>query len=315
MKINIDNDSVIVDICELLGVMNDNIYLDLLLGRLGFNDNDIINILDMDSNGNVYFNVNNDKEYSIRIMNNEGDRYPLVYFNKNNLEYGYQCIYREVKDYVSLSMNMFRYDYDINKNMVSYEIGDDFVEYRVCVLDKILEFRVSKPYKYINRSGYYVSYDVPHHKGIINYLSKLDDINSILDIYNDLCVLKIGNDIYKYDYVDLRIMNKDKYGNYDVIELILLQEGNLSSLIVNRNGYSILFNNGRWLCDNNRLQVMYEYCKNNGIVSLNTRIHYLEDMDEYDDSVIYRDIVSADSEVDNVKKLVRKMINNDRDGN
>ena len=60
---------------------------------------------------------------------------------------------------------------------------------------------------------------------------------------------------------------------------------------------------------------MYELSKNNGIVSSNTRIHCLEDIDEYDDTVVYRDIVNADSEVDNVKKLVRKMINNDRDGN
>ena len=60
---------------------------------------------------------------------------------------------------------------------------------------------------------------------------------------------------------------------------------------------------------------MYELFKNNGIVSSNTRINYLEDMNEYDDSVIYRDIVSIDSEVDNIKRLVRKMINNNRDGN
>lgn len=313
MKINIDKEIVRLEIGRLLGV--GDVYLELLLGKLGFNDNDIVNILDMDSNGNIYFNVNNDREYNIRIINNDDDRYPLVYFDNDNKEYGYQCIYREVRDYVSLSMNMFRYDYDMNKNIVSYEIGEDFVEYRVCVLDKILEFRVSKPYKYINKSGYIVSYEIPHHKWIVNYLSKLDDINSILDIYNDLCILKIGNDIYKYDDVDLRIMNKDEYDNYDVIELIQLQDGNLSSLIVNRSGYCVSFNNGRWMCDNSRIQIMYELSKNNGIVSSNTKIHYLEDIDEDDDKVVYRDIVNADSEVDNVKKLVRKMINNDRDGN
>jgi len=310
--INIDRDSVRLEIERLLGV--GDIYLELLLDRLDIKDNDIINILDIDKNGNVYFNVNNDRDYCIRIRNNNDDRYPLVYFERDNLEYGYQCIYREVKDYVSLSMNMFRYDYDMYKNIVSYEVGEDFVEYRVCVLDKILEFRLSKPYKYINRNGYYVNYEVPHHKGIVNYLSKLDDINSILDIYNDLCVLKIGNDIYKYDNIDLRIMNRDEDGNINVVELIQLDEGNLSSLIVNRNGYDILFNNGRWVYDNSRLQVMYEYCKNNGIVSLNTRVNVLCDNDEYNDDMISRDIISADNEIDGVKKLVRKIINN-RDGN
>ena len=316
MKINIDKDNIRLGICELLDICiyDIDLCMELLFDKLGFNDDDEINILDIDSNGNIYFNVNKDKDYSIRIRNNIDDRYPIVYFNKDNKEYGYQCIYREVKDYVSLSMNVFRYDYDINKNIVSYEIGEDFVEYRVCVLDKILEFRISKPSKYTNKFGYCINYEVTNHKGIVNYLSKLDDINSILDIYNDLCVLKIGNDIYKYDYIDLRIMNKDEYDNYEVRELILLEDGNLSSLIVNRNGYDISFNNSRWLCENDILQIMFELSKNKGIVSYNTRIHYLKDDFKYGNGIIYRDIVSADSEVNDVKKLVKKMMNN-RDGN
>ena len=315
MKINIDKFNYRVVISELLDICiyDIDLCMELLFNKLGFNDDDEINVLDIDNNGNIYFNVN-DKDYSIRIKNNNDEKYPVVYFkNIDGIVYGYQCIFREIKGYISLSVNIFKCGYKINKNIVNYEIGSDYVEYRVMVLDKILEFRISKPYKYINKGGYYVNYEVPYHNGIVNYLSKLDDINSILDIYNDLCVLNIGNDIYKYDYIDLRVMNRDEYDNYDVKELILLQEGNLSSLIVNRNGYDISFNNDRWMCNNSRLQVMFELSKNKGIVSYNTRINYLKDDVEYDDSIIYRDIVDTDREVFEVKKLVKKIINN-RDG-
>ena len=319
MKINVDKFNVKVMISQLLDVCvyDLDICLELLFSKLGFKNNDEINVLNIDDNGNMYFNVNNDYDYDyvINIRNNIDDRYSLVYFkNKDGIEYGYQCIFREVKGYINLSVNMFKYGYKIDNNLVNYEIGSDYVEYSIKLLDKMLEFRLSKPSKYVNRNGYYVKYEIPHHNGVINYLSKLDNIGSIIDIYNDLCILKIGSDIYKYDDIDLRIEKSDKYGNYDVSELIQLENGNVSTLIVNRIGYNVSFINGSWLCDNDRLQVMYEKSNTNGIMSINTRVNLLCEDSEYNDKMISRDIINADSEVNDVKKLVRKMFNN-RDGN
>lgn len=316
MKINVDKFNVRLVLCELLDicVYDLDICLELLFNKLGFKDSDEINVLNIDDNGNIYFNVNNEYDYVINIRNNMDDRYPLVYFkNRDGIEYGYQCIFREVKGYISLSVNIFKYGYKINNNLVNYEIGSDYVEYSIKLLDKRLEFRLSKPSKYANRNGYYVKYEIPHHNGVVNCLSKLDNIDSLLDIYNDLCLLKIGNDIYKYDDIDLRIMKNDEFGNYDVSELIQLENGNINTLIVNRNGYSVSYSNDRWLCNNDRLQVMYEQSNTNGIMSINTRVNLLCEDSEYNDKMVSRDIINADNEVNDVKKLVRKMFNN-RDG-
>lgn len=317
VKINVDKFNVKLMISQLFDICiyDIDICLELLFNKLGFKDSDEINVLNMDDNGNMYFNVNNEFDYVIKIRNNVDDRYPVVFFkNKDGIEYGYQCIFREVKRYISLSVNRFKYGYKINNNLVNYEIGSDFVEYRLELLDKRLEFRLSKPSKYVNRNGYYVSYEIPHHKGIVNYLSKLDNIDSILDIYNDLCILKIGDDMCKHDDIDVRIMKNDEYGNYDVSELIQLENGNLTMMIIKKNGYSVSYSNGRWLCDNDRLQVMYEKSNTNGIMSINTRVHLLCEDTEYNDKMVCRDIINADNEVNDVKKLVRKMFNN-RDGN
>ena len=298
-------------------------YIKLLFLKLGFKDSDIINIVDFDKENNIYFDVN-DKSYAIRIRNNSDDKYPIVYFNnKDGVEFGYQCIYRNNNDYITLCLNMFKYGVNINSNIVSYENSNEWVEYRVEVGDKILEFRLSKPRKYISNSGYYSNYEIPCHKGILSYFSKLDNVNfpsSILDIYKDLCILKIGNDINKYDDVDLRIMIKDENEYEDVKEFIQLQNGNLTSMMIKRNGMVISFNNDdNWLCDNGRTQVMFDVFKNNGIVSFNSRVNLI-DIDEYSDDIVYQDMNNARFEVVNVKKLVRVMFNNkdnsdNRDGN
>ena len=317
MKINIDKFDVKLGLSELLDVCIYDIddCLGLLFDKLGFKEDDEIEVLDIDNNGNVYFKVNNSIDYVINVRRNSEDKYPLVSFKDNDgIEYGYQCIFREVKNYINLSINKFKYGYKINNNIVNYEVGSDYVEYSVQLLDKILEFRLSKPSKYTNRNGYYVYYEMPQHRGIVNYLSKLDNIDSIIDIYNDLCVLKIGNDIYKYDDIDLRIINDNENCNYDVRELIKLENGNVNMLIIKRNGYDVSYSNGSWLCDNDRLQVMYEESNTNGIRSLNTRVNVLSKDNEYNDKMICNDIIDADNEVNDVKKLIRKIFNN-RDGN
>ena len=317
MKINIDKFNVKLGLSELFDVCvyDIDICMGLLFDKLGFKEDDEIEVLDIDNNGNVYFKVNNEIDYIINIRRNSEDKYPLVSFrNKDGIEYGYQCIFREVKGYISLSVNKFKYGYKINNSIVNYEVGSDFVEYIVQILDKILEFRLSKPGKYVNKNGYYVNYEIPYHNGIVNYLSKLDNLDSIIDIYKDLCILKIGNDIYKYDDIDLRIISRDEYSNYDVNELIQLENGYVSMLIIKRNRYYVSYSNGRWLCDNNRLQVMYEQSNTNGIKSFNTRVNLLCEDSEYNDKMICRDIINADSEVNDIKKLVRGMFNN-RDGN
>lgn len=322
MNIVIDKDSINEEISNWLGINVDDIYeyINLLFLKLGFKDSDSINIVDYDEDNNLYFNVNNEKNYVMRI-NNNGFGYPIVYFNNNRdgIEYGYQCIFREYNDYVSLSLNMFKYGVNINNNIVSYEKSNEWVEYRVEVLDKILEFRVSKPHRYITNSGYYANYEMPHHKGILNYFSKLDKSSfpsSILDIYKDLCILKIGNDINKYDNVDLRIMKKDENEYEEVRELIQLENGNLTVLMIKRNGLDISFNSDRsWLCENGRSQVMFDVSRNNGVVSFNLRVNPIVEMDEYSDEMAYSDMINADREVGSVKKLVRSMFNNNKDGN
>lgn len=317
MDIIIDNVNVKTEICKLLDVCvyDIDICMCLLFEKLGFNEDDKINIIDIDNKGNVNFILNNEINYDINIRRDNSSKYPLIYFKNNDgIEYGYQCIFREVKGYISLSVNNFKSGYKINDSIVNYEVDSDFVEYSVRLLDKILEFRLSKPSKYINKNGYFVSYEIPRHRGVVNYLSKLDNFDSIIDIYSDLYRLIIGNDIYKYDNIDLRIINVDDYNNYNVNELIQLDNGNVSFLNVKRNGYEVSYSNGRWICDNSRLQVMYEQSNSGRIKSLNTRINVLTEDSEYNDNMIFRDIVSSDNEVNNVKKLVRSMfVNRDSD--
>jgi len=313
MNIVIEKDNIKGKISKWLSIDIEDIYeyINLLLLRLGFNDEDIINIVDIDNN-NLYFIVNNDKNYSINLYNDSNSKYPLISFNNktDNIEYGYQCIYKKYNDYLTLYLNPFKYVINVNNKIIKYEINNEWVEYRVPASDKILEFRLSKPYKYINNYGYYTKYEVEYHRGIINYFSKIDYnyLLSIIDVYKDLCILGIGDDINKYDDLDLRILKIDEYGNSEVEELIQLQNGNLFTLIINRNGKTVSYNSlGSWSCDMKNSQVIFDIYENKDMVSFNSRVNFKEDTIEYNKDIAYDEMEVANSEVIKVKRLIKEM--------
>ena len=170
-------------------------------------------------------------------------------------------------------------------------------------------FLLSKPYKYINNSGYYTKYEVEYHRGIINYFSKIDDnyLLSIIDIYKDLCILKMGNDINKYDDLDLRIVKIDEYGNSEVEELIQLQNGNLSTLMINRNGKTVSYNSlGSWSCDMEKSQVMFDTHEDKDIFSFNSRVKFRENY-EYNKNIAYDEMEIASDEVIKVRRLIKEI--------
>lgn len=313
MDVVIKKEQIREIISKWLGV--DVFYVDECLcgifSKLGFNILDEIVIYDVDKENTLLFRVNDQSFCRINLKSNCDEKYPIMYFiDDRSHEYGYQCI---VNNDVDVKLNLFRYNSFLNDRNVFYEVSNEWIEYSVYKDGNLLELRVSKPNNYVTNSGYYSMYKLPNYKKLRKYFSNLDFSLSILDIYKGICEISLGDDTSKYSYVDLRKIkcNENELDDdFKITDMIQLQDGQLFTVIITRNGRQVYLNNeGRCLCDTKRAQVEFSTFRTS-IINFNSRVMPKCNIGDYTDELAYEDMNSARVEVVKVRKLVNEMFPN-----
>ena len=311
-NVKIDNNHVYYEIKDWLDVneYEVNRFMRIIFDRLGYTEDDFIIInscyLDDDLNKYLEFEVNGLDTKRIRIFNDIENNYPCIKLERdgNKREFYYQVI---ISGMNNIDLNMYKYGDIINDRIYNYELSKEWVEYRLEDGEYSLEFRVSKPSSRISEFGGYRKYEIDNQKEFIKYLVNLDFSKSMLDVYKDICEISIGNDMSKYNLIDLRL-SRYVCDNNGVIEnrltdMFHFEDGKLVSLIISKDNKQIWYDGNTdcasYIYDSDLMQLnITEYTKNMSNC-INERLNCKSD------EIINVNIIDdARNEINSVKKLV-----------
>lgn len=301
-----------------------NSYIGLVMIRLGFRTEDKIEFrnFNRDKKEDYFQCIVNGKDYYGISFSNVGNKkkhtkITLVYFNE---EITYECF--------SLSLSELGVRIIPVRECIKYADGVSYIreysrenaKYIVEYFDNCFELEVVKPkdleLPMYDRNGNYSRYRVNNEDMLVKYLSDYFSMwkdKDIVKVYKNICEISLGNDLSKYGEVSLKSL-------YDgeVTDLIWLKNGELKRFgmtLPNMGRRLFLNKDGSWnygITDKNDL---FSYSMNvNG-----DRINYNIDLNENVSSDVVSEIIKRDTEdakngIDNVKRLVRKIFNNNGEG-
>ena len=298
-----------------------NGYIGLVMLRLGFKTEDKI-LLSNFSNDNKegYFQciVNDDMNYLIKfenVMNKKmHTRISLLYFNKLIT---YECFplrLSEIGVRIIPVLESIKYDDGV---CYTREYSRDNAKYIVEYLDYRIELDVVRPrdveLAMYDEFGKYSRYRIDNEDLIVDYFSdfyRLWNDKNIVKVYKTICELSLGNNTRKYGDVVLSCFKND-----DMTDLIELKNGELErfGITLSEMGRTLFLNrdgNFSVICKNDLFSYVMNFYDN--------KINYNVDIDNsIDDDLVSKmiknDKIDIKNEVGNVKKLVRKLFNNNGD--
>lgn len=167
--------------------------------------------------------------------------------------------------------------------------------------DKSLVIRIKKPNNKIVTSDYILDNELE----LLEYLKSLTSFE-IVEIYNKLCELSLGNNISVYPEISICESIKVE-NNYQDINALTIRNGNLDSIVRTVLDKSLtLYGNGNW-------NYMLSSENVNFIINSGKTFRYRIDtkndkvMDEYADTLLQYDVGVAKREVEDTKKLVKSL--------
>lgn len=298
-----------------------NGYLGLVMLRLGFRVEDKIllsNFSNDNKEGFFQCRVNDEMNYLIRFENvgnkKKHTKISLVYFNKLIT---YECFpldFSELGVRIIPVLESIKYADGIRYQR---EYSRENAKYIVECLDYRIELDVVKPkdmeLPMYDKTGSYSRYRIDNEDKFLDYFSDFYNVwyeKNIVKVYKNICELSLGDDLSKYGMVSLKCFNNGK-----LTDLIELKNGELENfgvtlpkmgrtLFLNKDGrYSIICNNELfgYMMNFDGDRINYNISMNNGV----------------DDSLVSEmvkdDMIEVKSEIENVKKLVRKIFDNNKD--
>ena len=300
-----------------------NGYLGLVMIRLGFNVDDKILLTNFNNDDKEdYFNciVNNSKNYLIKFENignrKKHNKITLIDYNKLIT---FECFPLALSELgVRIIPVLERIEY-ADSVIYTREYSRENAKYKVSYLNNSFELDVVRPkdvdLPMYDEFGRYSRYRVDNEDILVEYLNEYFTLFSgmdIINIYKKICEVSLGNDLGKYGLVSFKFLDDDR-----ITDLIQLKNGNLERFGIT------LPKMGRTLFINEDGSYSYGSINNDDLFSYtmnvnNDKVIYNISMNNNVDTSLVNEIIKRDSnevreEIDNVKKLVRKIFNNNRD--
>ena len=164
-----------------------------------------------------------------------------------------------------------------------------------------LVIKVKKPVSKVVENNYQLDNEML----LLDYLKTLTESYDVMDVYNKLCELSLGNDISMYQEITVCESVKTEYGFCDS-NLVSIKNGNIDCVVRTIGDKTItLSGNGNWS------YVLSDEFVNFRINSGKTLKYRIEtksekEMDDYTDGLLRYDVSTAKQEVENTRELVRK---------
>lgn len=327
--VNFLEDEIDNIVAYFLGVEVDyaNCYFGIILSKLGFCCEDIINVYKVYNYSeytDILFRVNEmDDEYRIRMYTY--DNVLVINFIMDDKSCEYFCnvdrygrfeveLDERYPDKEEQEIEIDNLDKEENKN----EIEDTKIE----VYEELYSSKGYLNYKVVNGDyiielcfyKYELYYGILNRSEVFEYLSTLSFPVSIFDVYKKICEIARIEDIRWFSYFDLRILkrvdNENIENDYEITDLITLSDGELVSVMTTRNGMQVYSNEDSvWNCDMDNSSVEFVTVKENNSYSFNTRVKFKNESIFNTEYFALEDMMSAKVEVAKVKKLVKDNFN------
>ena len=277
-------------------------YLGIILNKIGFRNDDNIYVYGYTKDSYLLLMVNETDEYKILMSRREIDdkQYnPVLFYDNECFEEGYECILDKY-DRLEIDFKEIKYN-----NIEVSRLIEDIDEYEDIVVNNkeyFIEFRISK----VGNGLYNINM-------IRDYLSNIELPMSILDIYKGIIEISNIDDISVYSLVDLRVIDT----NYDIVEMMMILNGKIADLLINKDGKVISCDNmDNWCYESDKALVDFSMNRNGNTTYFNSKVRLKDDIDENSYDLVNEYLDIAKDEVNNVKKLVKKIvILGDKDGN
>jgi len=287
----------------------------LLMYKLGIvqDENVIIQICKYRKEDNSFYCiVDSGQIYQIRFKNlNVKEFNPEIEVSVCNEKFTYECIPMNMNE---LGMRVIQKSYSIYQNGITYirYLSMDNALYVVDNGRYVLEFGVSKPKEMtlplFDGQGNYSKYKLNNEEDLVSYLISLDYPLSVIDVYNDIKRISLG-DVNEYPRLLLKISKKNlKLGN-KVTDLIHINNGVLDNFGISVNGRVIMLDkDGNWSyeSDDNSSSIKISLDENTNKINYNICVNNYENLDNVK-LLVESNMNDANMIVSDTKRLVRKV--------
>lgn len=290
--------------------------MELLFGKLGIELIGNVSLMGMKIGSSRYTDSQGGTiTFNYHLLNSENrDDNMITYYSSNELFLGEKfSIYPGVKLssgneslYYSVgSVPVLRkYSIELNEDItLTREYSSEEVLFTIEGKTTHLVIRVKKPASKVVENNY----ELDNEMLVLDYLKTLTGTYDVMDIYNKLCEISLGNDVSMYQEITVCESIKNKYGCcYCDSNLISVRNGDIESVVRTIGDKTItLSSNGCWS------YVLSDEFVSFKISSGKTMKYHIEtktekQMDDYTDGLLRYDVNSAKKEVEETRELVRR---------
>lgn len=302
-------------------LINESMGLLVLRLHILHEEENLIEFCNYNKEDNSFKCIINEKDiYDIKI-NNLNDKYKNkeIVVSRDDTEYTYLC---EPVMNIELGMRITLSSYKKNclygLVKLTHYLSRDYVILDIDYMGYNLRLKVLKPKDLIlpmfDSNGRYSKYRLESEEELISYLINLMPPFSLVDIYEVLREISLGNDIGIYPEVYLEISKNNKDNEKKITDLIHLRNGEIEKFGLTRVDTSktlFLNKDGSWEYQCLDEECLVDFSMNVNGSKINYNVCIDEDMDiDVSRKFIRDNIESARCEIENVKVLSRKLFNN-----
>lgn len=291
--------------------------MELIFGKLGIELIGNVSLTDMKIGSSRYPGSQGGTiTFNYHLLNSENrDDNTITYYSSNEIFDGSEpyAVYPAVKLssgneslYYSVgSVPILRkYSIQLNEDVtLTREYSSEEVLFIIEGKTNHLVIRVKKPVSKVVENNYQLDNEML----VLDYLKTLTGAYDVMDIYNKLCELSLGNDVSMYQEITVCESVKNEYGCcYCDTNVISVRNGYIDSVVRTIGDKTItLQGNGNWS------YMLSDEFVNFRINSGKTMKYHIEtksekEMDDYTDGLLRYDVNSAKREVEETRELVRK---------
>lgn len=294
-----------------------NQYLGLVLLRLGFKAEDNIFLCNYNKD-EVSFdcvaNGNDTGRIKFRNMSVYNDDREIV-LSKDDIEVGYECVMNPVSE-IGMNVSLARYRRKYSNGLVyTRYLSRENVRYQIIFGDYILDLKIVKPIDIVlplYENGRYAKYRLGNENEIESYLVNLSFPTSIVDVYKEICEL-LGNNMGIYPEFRLCLSRKDDAGEIKLTDMIDLKDGNLEKFGMS-DGVRTIFvdKDDNWSYEVNGEEPVLKKLTIKSIsdeIVCDFHLSSGYEICAYVNYFIENEANVANKEVENIRKLTRKMFN------
>ena len=195
-----------------------------------------------------------------------------------------------------------KYSIQLNEDVTLIrEYSKDFVLFIIEGKESHLVIRIKKPISKVVKTDYLLDNEL----AVLDYLKNLNRTYDVMDVYNNLCQLSLGNNVDVYQEITLCESIKTRFGLVDN-NVLSVKNGEIDSVVRTIGDKTItLSGNGSWSYSLSDEFVDFK------INSGKTMKYHIEtktesEMDDYTDGLFRYDVSVAKREVEETRELVRK---------